>query len=264
MRLWNHITANIEDAAVFGPRFLFRHLARFRNDRVARVRVPGIGEVHIRLGGSDVSSIRQIFGTNIYDLSRIPEADARLRARYRAILDRGRTPVIVDAGANIGAASLAFERAFPEAVIIALEPESGNFEMLKRNVDRHPSIIAIAAAIGSVRGFVQVESHGWSARTRRAENGVPILTMADAFANFADGEPFFTKIDIEGFEKDLFAGNVDWLDDVYMVIIEPHDYEQPGKKTSRPFQVAMAARDFDIFISGDSLIYLRSDKALEV
>jgi FkbM family methyltransferase len=238
------------------------HLARFRKDPVAKVRVPGIGEVCIRVGASDVASIRQVFGAKIYDLSRIPAANARLRAHYRAILDRGRTPVIVDAGANIGAASLSFGRAFPEAVIVALEPEPDNFEMLKRNVERHPSVIPMAAAIGGGSGFVQVEAHGWSARTSRADNGVPILTMADAFANVTDSEPLFAKIDIEGFESDLFRGNVDWLDDVYMVIIEPHDYEHPGKNTSRSFQIAMAARDFDIFVSGDSLIYLRSDTTL--
>jgi FkbM family methyltransferase len=259
MSLWGHIRANAEDAALFGPQFLFRHLACIRGDSLTKVRVPGIGEVHIRVGESDVASIRQIFGTNIYDLSRIPAANARLRARYRTILASGRTPVIVDAGANIGAASLWFHKVFPEAVIVALEPESGNFRMLKRNVERHPSVVPVAAAIGGAPGFVQVEkkARGWSARTSRADSGVPILTMAAAIANFGDGEPFIAKIDIEGFESDLFGGNVDWLDDVYMVIIEPHDYEQPGKRTSRPFQAAMAARDFDIFISGDSLIYMR-------
>ena len=259
MSLWGHIRANAEDVAVFGPQFLFRHhMARIRGDSFAKLRVPGVGEVHIRVGESDVASIRQIFGTNIYDLSRIPAANARLRARYRTILDSARTPVIVDAGANIGAASLWFHKAFPEAVIVALEPEPGNFGMLKRNVGGHPSIMPVAAAIGGAPGFVQVENkgRGWSARTSRADSGVPILTMTAAFAKFGEGEPFISKIDIEGFESDLFGGNVDWLDDVYMVIIEPHDYEQPGKRTSRSFQAAMATRDFDIFISGDSLIYL--------
>jgi FkbM family methyltransferase len=243
----------------FGPQFLFRHLARIKGDWLATVRVPGIGKIHIRLGESDVASIRQIFGTNIFDLSRIPAANARLRARYQNILESGRMPVIVDAGANIGAASLWFHKVFPEAVIVALEPEPSNFRMLRRNVDRHPSVMPIAAAIGGAPGFVKVENkgRGWSARTSRAESGVPVLTMTDAFAKFGNGDPFIAKIDIEGFESDLFRENVDWLDDVYMVIIEPHDYEQPGARTSRSFQAAMGARDFEIFISGDSLIYMR-------
>jgi FkbM family methyltransferase len=258
MGLWRHIRTNAEDAAAFGPQFLFRHLSRISGASLAKVRVPGIGEVHIRTGESDVWSIRQIFGTHVFDLGRIPAANARLSARYRTILEKSRTPVIVDAGANIGAASLWFDKVFPEAGIVALEPEPGNFRILKRNVAGHSRIMPLAVAIGGAPGFVKVknEAKGWSARTSRADSGVPILTMVDAFAKFEGGEPFIAKIDIEGFESDLFGGNVDWLDDVYMVIIEPHDYEQPGKRTSRSFQAAIAARDFEIFISGDSLIYL--------
>src|SRR5579883_1485462 len=41
--------------------------------------------------------------------------------------------VIVDAGANIGAASLYFATRFPEATILALEPEQSNFQLLRKN-----------------------------------------------------------------------------------------------------------------------------------
>jgi len=81
--------------------------------------------------------------------------------------------------------------------------------------------------------------------------------MADAFAKVAGGIPFIAKIDIEGFESDLFSANVEWLNDVSMVIIEPHDWMLPGKKTSRSFQAAMGRHDFEIFISGENLIYIR-------
>ena len=81
--------------------------------------------------------------------------------------------------------------------------------------------------------------------------------MTDAFAKVANGVPFIVKIDIEGFESDLFSTNVGWLDDVYMVIIEPHDWMLPGMKSSRSFQVAMGQHDFDIFVLGENLIYVR-------
>jgi hypothetical protein len=81
--------------------------------------------------------------------------------------------------------------------------------------------------------------------------------MPQAFAKVPKGVPFIAKVDIEGFESELFATNVDWLNDVYMVVIEPHDYQFAGMKTSRSFQSAMANHDFELFISGDSLIYMR-------
>jgi FkbM family methyltransferase len=123
-------------------------------------------------------------------------------------------------------------------------------------------VIVLPAAIGSRSGFVEVQKGvdtplSWAARTSRAENGVSVVTMADAFARVPNGVPFIVKIDIEGFESDLFSTNIEWLNDVYMVIIEPHDWMFPGMKSSRHFQVAMARHDFEVFISGENLVYVR-------
>jgi hypothetical protein len=68
---------------------------------------------------------------------------------------------------------------------------------------------------------------------------------------------FCVKIDIEGFESDVFASNTEWLDDVTVVLVEPHDWMLPGQGSSRTMQVAMAARPFEMLISGENLIYVR-------
>src|SRR5207249_6306160 len=57
--------------------------------------------------------------------------------------------VIVDAGANIGAASLYFAHKYPEAKIFALEPELSNFQLLEENCATHPNIVPIRAALWS-------------------------------------------------------------------------------------------------------------------
>ena len=46
-----------------------------------------------------------------------------------------RPSVIIDAGANIGLASIWFASKFPEARILAIEPEKSNYELLVRNVE---------------------------------------------------------------------------------------------------------------------------------
>jgi len=71
-----------------------------------------------------------------------------------------------------------------------------------------------------------------------------------------DGELFQVKVDIEGFEKDLFGSNLDWLDQVDAVFIEPHDWLLPEDRTSRAFQQALAARDFSMLLCGENLIYI--------
>ena len=65
------------------------------------------------------------------------------------------------------------------------------------------------------------------------------------------------KVDIEGFEADLFQGDLGWLDTAEVVIIEPHDWMMPGAGTSRNFQKAMLDRDFEMVISGENLVYLK-------
>jgi FkbM family methyltransferase len=257
--LWERLKTNVNDVVTFGPRFLLRHLPRLTGADTAVVHIAGVGEIHLRAGESDVRVVRQIFGDKEYDIGRIPVIGARLNARYRAILDSGRKPVIVDAGANIGVASLWFRMIYPEAAIVAVEPVPDSVAMLNRNLGGLRDITVLAAAIGSRPGFVQVRNHrfSWAARTERAESGVPVVTMANAFAAAPECVPFIVKIDIEGFESDLFLDNVDWLSEVYMIIIEPHDWIMPGKKTSQSLQVAMGRCDFEIFISGENLVYVR-------
>jgi hypothetical protein len=115
------------------------------------------------------------------------------------------------------------------------------------------------AAIGAERGFAGLSSRGlaWAVQTERAEAGVPIVTVNDAFEASGGDVPFFVKIDIEGFENDLFASNTDWLARCYMVAIEPHDWMLPGKMTSRTFQQAMARYPFELFLRGENLLYVR-------
>jgi hypothetical protein len=116
------------------------------------------------------------------------------------------------------------------------------------------------AAVGCTSGFVSVHTLGlgWGSRTARAETGVPIITMANAFRQVDNGCPFMAKIDIEGFEYDLFSENLDWLNDVHVIFIEPHDWLMSGKRTSQTFQKAMAQHDFEIFIRGENLVYVRA------
>jgi FkbM family methyltransferase len=258
--LCKRIRENIEDVTCFGPQFLSRHLPRLTRASDAVVRIKGFGKLHLRPGESDLTVVRQIFAKREYDVNRIPHVGAILNARYRSILETGCTPTIVDAGANIGAATLWFRTIYPEAAVVAVEPEPNNIAMLKKNLDQLDKVSIVAAAIGSRTGFVEINrnKYGWATQTKRSESGaVPIITMSDAFSRVSRGTPFIAKIDIEGFESEVFLDNLGWLDDIHMLVIEPHDWLFPRQRTSRSLQIAMASRDFEIFISGDNLVYVR-------
>lgn len=256
MSILDKIALNISDAAMMGPQFLLRHAARLSGSHPHAVKIAGHGVVHMRHGDSDLHVIRQVFKDKQYELG--TSLNARTTKRYTEILCSGGIPTIVDAGANIGAASIWFKDIYPDAHVIAVEPEPGNLSVLRRNAGQRISVRE--AAIGSSSGFVSVKNEGlgWAAQTQRSAQGIPVVTMSDLFAS-TTGTPFIAKIDIEGFESDLFSKNLEWLDKIFLLYVEPHDWLLPGQRTSRAFQRAMGERDFEILISGENLVYVRPE-----
>jgi FkbM family methyltransferase len=248
---------NLRDVRIFGPSVLLRHSPRLTG--TAKVSIPKFGKIHLRPGQSDIAVVRQIFGDKEYDTEHLAEPNRRIWHRYREILAAGNIPIIVDAGANIGAASIWFRTKYPGAHVVAIEPDPGNVEILLLNSADDREISVIAGAVGATNGFaaLQEEKFGWATRTKRAAEGMPVVSMNEAFSANEVRIPFIAKIDIEGFEADLFSRNLEWLEQVCLVIIEPHDWMLPGKKTSRPFQVAMAKHEFEVFIHGENLFYLK-------
>src|SRR6185312_14795995 len=80
---------------------------------------------HYRFGTSDESVIRQVLVQRDYDVSNLSRA-ADVCAAYICILKIGQLPLIIDAGANIGASTLYLADAWPEARVIAIEPDGDN------------------------------------------------------------------------------------------------------------------------------------------
>jgi FkbM family methyltransferase len=256
-RLRGSVRRTLEQVWMFGPSILGRYFRA--RQTMYRVNLRNFGPISVRLDGSDISTFKQVFVKREYDLSGLGSAVERVSARYKALLSQGKVPVLIDAGANVGAASLWFHRLFPEATIVAIEPEPGNFAVLARNAEGKPGITPVKAAIAATAGAVAIAdgSTGWDVQTVRAtDGGIVAITIQDALAKVPNGAPFIAKIDIEGFESDLFSENTRWIDDMAMIMIEPHDWMMPGQFSSRNFQREMGQRNFELFINGENLIYV--------
>lgn len=260
MKLFDGIALNVADMRRFGPMVVTRHLARLKKSRLATIQVPNVGPLTLRAGDSDMQAVRQILVEGDYDFSGADEMSRRVRARYTSIVESGGTPIIVDAGANIGVASLALANQFPDARIVAIEPDPGNAALLRLNLAPLANCIAVEAALGAEKGFVALKParYSWAVRTQRAASGVPVITVQDAFEASGGDTPLLVKIDIEGFEKELFARNTQWIAETYVVIVEPHDWLLPGEGSSFSFQQAMARHCFEIHIRGENLMYVHT------
>jgi FkbM family methyltransferase len=255
------IAKHREEMRRFGRRFWLRNLRGITKQGLRPIYLNGMAPIYIRPGESDLDVVHEVFFAKHYDIQQEAVRN-RVRRRYAEIVDGGKIPIIIDAGANIGASTIWFSRQYPQARIAAVEPDPGNLAMLRRNIRPYGNCSIIDAAIGAEAGFASLSNSGeqlaWSVQTTRSSAGVPVVTIDDAFKASRGDEPFIVKVDIEGFERDLFASNLDWLDRTYVVFVEPHDWMFPGERPSGPLQRAMARQPFELLIAGDNLVYVRT------
>jgi len=260
---------NFKDMKELGPLIITRALRKpdRRGYSVIKTRH---GEFFFRRSDTDFWILRQIFVDREYDLDRFPQGKI-VKDAYNDLILNQRTPLIIDAGANAGYSSRFFAQMYPLAQIFAVEPASGNAALCRANVANFTNIEVVEAAVGSQPGIVQVEhqdGYSYSARTRRSEPDVvhgpgtieraPVVTIDELKARVGNGELLIVKVDIEGFESDLFE-NATWVSQTRAVIVEPHDWMLPGARTSRSLQKAMLKEDRDLLISGDTLVWIKVD-----
>ena len=260
MDLIRKIAKNLKEGLRLGPTFPLRHISGLFGREYHATVIKGIGPVYIRPKSSDASTFSQVFLYGEYDLSRHAHFP-RVVAAYQKISDAGQIPIIIDAGANVGAASIWFAREFPQAQILAIEPDAANAEVCRLNTRSLPNVKVMEAAIGSEPGLVTLDNpsgQAWSVQTTRSSNArVPVRTIADLLNEVSPSKLFIAKIDIEGFEADLFSSHTEWVDEVEVIFIEPHDWMCPGRGTSFNFQEVLGGRAFELLISGENLIYIR-------
>ncbi|WP_152682759.1 FkbM family methyltransferase [Caenimonas sp. SL110] len=148
--------------------------------------------------------------------------------------------LIVDAGANVGLAAIYFANAFPQARIIAIEPEHENFLLLQKNIVGYPQIVAVEAALWWRSGQIHLTDpgrgqHGFITRDD-AQSGsggadvglVRAVCIEELLATHGVDQIDLLKVDIEGSEKEVFEASQGWIDRVSVVIVELHDRFKPG------------------------------------
>jgi FkbM family methyltransferase len=222
-------------------------------------------DVSLRRGTTDWRTFQQIFVDRDYDLSRLAR-HAEIMAAFDAIVARGSAPLIVDCGANIGLSALWFARSFPAARVVAVEPEPANFALARRNCARANATV-LNAAVASADSQVALVDPGLGSdafRTRAAAPGEPALAARSVPSLVAGAQagaavaPFLIKIDIEGFESELFSQDTDWIDDFPVLIIELHDWMLPGTASSANALRALAGRNRDFVHLGENVFSLRN------
>jgi FkbM family methyltransferase len=206
---------------------------------------------------ADLGVYYQVFINKDYDLARFALGH-RIVESYESLVGQGKQPLIVDAGANIGASSVWFATSFPKSKVVAIEPAPGNCELLKRNCAGFDFEL-FAGGISSDDGTMYLSDPGcgdWAFRV--VEEGsieVPVFSASKIVEAQVRKStvPFICKIDIEGGEDHLFRGSTDWVDRFPLLIVELHDYMLPGGARSKGFLTCLSKVDFDVVPHGENV-----------
>ena len=132
---------------------------------------------------------------------------------YHRFMPRDLDGVVVDAGANIGAFTLACASWHPRVTIHAYEPNPAAREMLARNVAANgleARVTIWPEALGAHDGSIQFHVAGASLEAGVLASGesieVPTVSLATVVGR-AGGRVSLLKMDVEGAEADVFEAS---------------------------------------------------------
>jgi len=215
-------------------------------ETIYRIRVPGYPQPISIRGGQSTD------GFAFYQHLAMQDLD---------IFDLGSPKLIIDAGANIGMASLYLLKRYPSVKIVAVEPDPETFELCRANLAAYADrVVLVKGAVWSSCGelvFVRNQSE-WNSHVQGAENvhagqeaqaapateiRVQSFDLPSLIALGGGGPVDLLKMDIEGSEAEVFARNPDsWLSAVRNIIIELH-----GPECDKSFAAALTGYEYEAF-----------------
>lgn len=171
---------------------------------------------------------------------------------------------IVDCGANIGLSSIYFLTKYPQAKVLAVEPDENNFRLCEKNLKcygERAHVLQCGVWPRKVGLKVETPPTGlkseWAVQVREClpdeKSDVPGETILNLLEYVNETHIDILKIDIEGTEKFLFSENFkEWLDRTKNIFIETH-----GDAAQRVFEAAISSyhctllRNQNLFVCKD-------------
>jgi len=205
----------------------------------------------------DFCTLREIYLSNSYDIGKLRRSQ-ELYDLYDSILNSRKTPLIIDCGGNIGLATRYFSENYDKAKILCIEPDPENVAQAKTN-NSSLNIVFVECAIGSEEGRGKIIDPGLGRNayriTTEPTGTTKIVSINSLLKEYDESvyTPFIVKIDIEGFESELFSKNVEWIEKFPLLIIELHDWLFPRTSNSNNFVRSIAPLNRDFVFRGDNV-----------
>ncbi|PLY08718.1 MAG: FkbM family methyltransferase [Arcobacter sp.] len=193
-----------------------RKMARFKEVSLnffnKKIKVPD--------SGSLIFLNRELFGQEIYKFE-----------------SSSKTPFIIDCGANIGLSLIYFKKIYPNAKIIAFEPDKRIFNYLKYNINSFEfnNIELINKGLWkeetTLKFFSEGSDGGRIAIKDEMDNLIQIETVTLS-TYLRNNKVDFLKIDIEGAETEVLLECQNELKNVKNLFIEYHSFKNEKQSLS--------------------------------
>ena len=180
----------------------------------------------------------------------IPDS-ASFLSMYKEIIEKeiykfyttSKNPYIIDCGANIGLSIIYFKTIYPDADIIAFEPDKQIFNILTKNIQSFKlnKVRLVSKAIWSKKTTLNFQSEGADAgriiTTTTRENTKRIQT--DCLIDYLNKPVDLLKIDIEGAELEALESCKNKLHFVENLFIEYHSFVNQKQKLDKIIQILL-------------------------
>jgi FkbM family methyltransferase len=169
------------------------------------------------------------------------------------------SPFIIDCGANIGLSVLYFKSLYPNATVLAFEPDADNFALLKKNVasNKLSGVECRKSAVWVHNEFISFSSDGTQGSSITREMNVNATKIkAERLADIIQGKEIdFLKIDIEGAELEVLKDCEPFLENVKNLFVEYHGKTSDSEKLYQLIQTIKSHYKLYIKLAADNLAF---------
>lgn len=176
---------------------------------------------------------------------------------------------IIDAGANVGYATLYFANKYSNSKIVCIEPEQSNFKILNQNINANnlsKNVLPLHKALWYCNTTLELftdnkKEWGFSVneiQDSQSANKIETITVDDILVQQNQSLINILKIDIEGAEFEIFLDEKrchGFLAKTQLAAIEIHDRNEKYEKIIANF----ASAGFSFFNSGELTIFINNN-----
>jgi FkbM family methyltransferase len=166
-------------------------------------------------------------------------------------------PFIIDCGANIGLSVIYMKRLYPDATIIAFEPDEKNFSLLQKNIAAfgYENVEARQEAVWTDNTVLQFAGEGsMSSRIDTGSSRNTLSVKAVRLRDFLNRPVDFLKIDIEGAEFEVMNDIAGHLHFVQHLFVEYHGSFAQNSELARLFTL-LVDKGFSYYIKEATSVY---------